>query len=207
MFAEQHELEAYTTSIFHKYALAQKTRLSQTVTAVEWQQVEKQWKITVNDKQILYAKFVINASGPLSTPVTPKINGQDKFKGVSFHTNDWDHSIDLNDKNVAIMGSGASAAQVIPAIIDRVKTLHVFQRTPHWVLPRWDIVFKPWQRKLLKHKWVYATLRWLIYWLLEFRILGFKYSRRILNILGTRPAKKHLQQQIQDQSQLKAFQL
>lgn len=198
MFAEQHELKAYTSSIFEKYKLSQKTRLSQNVTSVEWQHAEKHWKITVNGTHMLRAKFVINASGPLSTPVTPKINGQDKFEGVSFHTNDWDHSVDLKNKNVAIMGSGASAAQVIPAIVEQVKSLHVFQRTPHWVLPRWDIKFTSWQRKLLKQKWVYSAIRWLIYWLLEFRILGFKYSRSILNILGTVPAKKHLNKQIND---------
>jgi cation diffusion facilitator CzcD-associated flavoprotein CzcO len=198
MFAQRHELEAYTVSIFDKYKLAQKTRLSQTVTSLEWQSVAKRWKITINAEQTLYAQFVINASGPLSTPVTPKIEGQNEFAGVSFHTNNWDHAVDLSDKNVAIIGSGASAAQVIPAIIENVKALHVFQRTPHWVLPRWDIVFRPWQRKLLRQKWVYSTVRWLIYWLLEIRILGFKYSRRMLNIMAARPAKKHLQQQISD---------
>lgn len=198
MFAEQSELKAYTDSVFEKYQLNKLTRTSQNVTAVEWQELHKRWKITVNGTETLFAKFVVNASGPLSTPVIPQIEGQDSFKGVSFHTNDWDHSVDLNDKTVAIMGSGASAAQVIPAIIKQVKSLHVFQRTPHWVLPRWDIVFKPWQRRLLKRKWAYNAVRWLIYWLLEFRILGFKYSKRILDMLGTRPAKKHLKAQVKD---------
>ena len=94
--------------------------------------------------------------------------------------------------------TSSSAAQVIPAIIDNVKSLHVFQRTPHWVLPRWDIVFKPWQRKLLRVKWIYSLLRTVIYWLLEFRVLGFKYSRFILGLLGTRPAKRYLQSTVND---------
>ena len=198
MFAERDELKAYTESIFSKYGLSNKTRTQQNVTQVVWSENTKLWQITVNGNEQLYARFVINASGPLSTPVTPSIEGQNQFEGASFHTNDWDHSIDLKDKNIAIIGSGASAAQVIPAIVDTVKSLHVFQRTPHWVLPRWDIVFKPWQRKLLRVKWIYSLLRTVIYWLLEFRVLGFKYSRFILGLLGTRPAKRYLQSTVND---------
>lgn len=198
MFAERDELKAYTDSIFKKYGLAKKTQTDQNVTQVKWLEDQKLWQITINNCEQITTRFVINSSGPLSTPVTPIIKGQEEFEGASFHTNDWDHKVDLSDKNVAIIGSGASAAQVIPAIVDRVKSLHVFQRTPHWVLPRWDIVFKPWQRKLLRMSWVYSFLRYVIYWLLEFRILGFKYSRFILDVLGSRPAKKHLETAIID---------
>lgn len=198
MFAGRDELKAYTESIFAKYGLSNKTRTQNNVTAVTWLEDKSHWRITINASEEIYARFVINSSGPLSTPVTPTIDGQDHFRGAAFHTNDWDHSVDLTGKNVAIIGSGASAAQVIPAIVDKVKSLHVFQRTPHWVLPRWDIVFKPWQRKLLRKPWIYSFLRYVIYWLLEFRILGFKYSRFILGLLGTRPAKKHLETAITD---------
>ncbi|MFC3093521.1 NAD(P)/FAD-dependent oxidoreductase [Alteromonas sediminis] len=198
MFAEQAELESYTKKVFKKYGLANKTQTHANVTQVCWQEDEKQWHIRINDSDTIEAKFVINASGPLSTPVIPKIKGQARFQGAAFHTNDWNHGVDLSNKSVAIMGSGASAAQVIPAIIDKVKELHVFQRTPHWVLPRWDRVFKPWQRKLLSKPWAYKALRWLIYWLLEFRIVAFKYSPLLLRLIGERPAKRHLKAQISD---------
>ena len=69
--------------------------------------------------------------------------GLDDFAGHAFHTNGWDHDVDLAGKRVAVVGSGASAAQVIPAIQPEVGELHVFQRSPHWVLPRPDRVFTP----------------------------------------------------------------
>jgi cation diffusion facilitator CzcD-associated flavoprotein CzcO len=87
---------------------------------------------------------------------------------------------------------------VIPAIAGDVAELHVFQRTPHWVLPRPDYVFRPWQRRLLASKAVYKALRWAIYWALEFRVIAFKYSKTLLNLLARRAALKHLEDQVPD---------
>ena len=198
MFAHQHELEQYTQGIFNKYELTKKTKVNANVTYLKWHEDKQRWSIKINNKETIYAQFVINASGPLSTPVTPKIPGQDAFQGTQFHTNDWDKSYSLKNKRVAIMGSGASAAQVIPAIVDDVSELHVFQRTPHWLLPRWDWVFKSWQRKLLRKRWAYNLVRWTIYWLLELRIIAFKYSKTMLKLIGKKPALKHLQDQVKD---------
>jgi cation diffusion facilitator CzcD-associated flavoprotein CzcO len=99
---------------------------------------------------------------------------------------------------VAIIGSGASAAQVIPAIAPDVRHLHVFQRTPHWVLPRPDRVFKPWQRALLGSRLVYKMLRTAIYWSLETRVIGFKYSKTMLNLVARDKALAHIRRQIED---------
>lgn len=198
MFATQGELEAYTQHIFDKYQLNEKLLTGKNVTEACWDDKCKVWCLTVNDTERFHAQFIINASGPLSMPVVPEFPGRSDFKGQSFHTNLWQHQVSLEGKNVAVVGSGASAAQVIPAIVDKVAHLHVFQRTAHWVLSRPDKPFKPWQRKILMWKWASKLLRTLIYWGLEFRILGFKYSTRILHILGTRPATKLLNKQVKD---------
>ncbi|WP_100641384.1 flavin-containing monooxygenase [Alteromonas facilis] len=198
LYAEQPELEAYTQHIFNKYQLKNKLRCNANVTEIRWNDVDKHWTVKLNNQEHIKTRFVINATGPLSQPVTPPFKGLDSFAGASFHTNQWDHQVELHNKRVAIIGSGASAAQVIPAIVDSVKTLHVFQRTPHWVIPRKDVTFKPWQRWLLKFKPVAYLLRWFIYWMLEFRIIGFKYSTRLLESIGTRPAKRHLNRQVKD---------
>ncbi|WP_100657316.1 flavin-containing monooxygenase [Alteromonas flava] len=198
MFAEQQELAAYTDYIYTRYQLQKKTLCSANVSQLKWLEDRCVWEVTVNESETLYAQYVINASGPLSMPVIPNFPGQETFAGPTFHTNDWEHSVDLKNKKVAIIGSGASAAQVIPAIVDDVDCLYVFQRTPHWVLPRWDIQFSKWQRKLLNIGWIYKLMRVAIYWLLEIRILGFKYSRKMLDIIGKRPALKHLRKQIRD---------
>ncbi|MCB9534465.1 MAG: NAD(P)/FAD-dependent oxidoreductase, partial [Myxococcales bacterium] len=110
----------------------------------------------------------------------------------------WDHGVDLTGKRVAVVGSGASAAQVIPAIASTVGQLHVFQRTPHWVMPRPDHAFSPWQRRVLARPPVYAAVRAGIYWGLESRMIGFKYSPTMLKHVAQRTALHHLERQVPD---------
>ena len=198
MFAEQDELVEYTKHVLAKHGLEAKTQLNANVTEVRWDDARKVWCIQTEGAGDFEAQFIINASGPLSTPVIPNFKGRDTFQGRSFHTNSWDHAYDHKGKRVAIIGSGASAAQVIPAIAPDVTSLHVFQRTPHWVLPRPDRVFTPWQRKLLQSKLLYKALRVGIYWALESRMIAFKYSKTALNFVAQREALHHIRKQIAD---------
>ncbi len=198
MFAEQDELVQYTEFVLKKHGLREKTLLNADVTRVQWDEAKALWRVSTASAGEFTAQFLINASGPLSTPVIPNFKGRDTFKGHSFHTNNWDHQYAYQGKRVAIIGSGASAAQVIPAIAPDVGHLHVFQRTPHWVLPRPDRVFKPWQRALLQNKLIYKAVRTFIYWELEMRMLGFKYSKAGLNFVAQQPALKHIRTQLKD---------
>ncbi|WP_258240921.1 flavin-containing monooxygenase [Pseudidiomarina homiensis] len=197
MFAEQPELEAYTKQVLAKHRLADKTKLNTNVTELRWLDEPQQWQVTTS-QGVFFAKSVISAQGPLSNPLMPDFAGQENFRGKHFHTNAWDHSYDYAGKRVAIIGSGASAAQVIPAIAKQVEHLHVFQRTPHWVMPRPDRKFAPWFRKLLGLKPFYQVVRKIIYWALEWRVLAFKYSRTLLKIFAEREARGHLRKQIPD---------
>jgi cation diffusion facilitator CzcD-associated flavoprotein CzcO len=198
MYASRDELKRYTEHVIERYGLAQKTRLNSSVTAMRWDPEHAYWQLEINGTEYLTARFVINASGPLSTPVMPNFAGRDSFLGASFHTNNWDHSVSLQGKRIAIIGSGASAAQVIPAIVDEVAELHVFQRSPHWVVKRHDYVFKPWQRRILRTKWGYKLLRGLIYLALELRVFGFKYSKMLLQLLAGNEARALIREQISD---------
>jgi cation diffusion facilitator CzcD-associated flavoprotein CzcO len=147
MFAEQAELHRYTAC---RRAL-RPARPGGTAGQCRTRRMgrrSKRWAVHTG-KGTFYAQFLINATGPLSQPVVPRFEGQDRFQGKTFHTNNWDHTYDYRGKRVAIVGSGASAAQVIPAIAPDVEHLHVFQRTPHWVLPRADRSFGRFQRWLL----------------------------------------------------------
>ncbi|MBQ0760169.1 MAG: NAD(P)/FAD-dependent oxidoreductase [Zhongshania sp.] len=198
MFVEQEELQQYTNDVIDKHGLREKTTLNANVKQVIWNEADKRWIVETDAAGTFEAQILINASGPLSTPVIPHFPGRDTFKGKSFHTNGWDHSYDYHGKRVAIIGSGASAAQVIPAIAGDVAELHVFQRNPHWVLPRPDRKFSSFQRKLLGIKPFYKALRWSIYWGLETRVIGFKYSKLMLNLAAGRVALKHLKKQVPD---------
>lgn len=198
MFVEQAELEEYTNFVIDKYQLRERTEMNCNVEHVHWNAATQHWQIDTTAKGSFEARIVINASGPLSTPVIPNFPGRDSFQGVTFHTNHWNHDIDLKGKRVAIIGSGASAAQAIPAIAPEVGHLHVFQRTPHWVLPRPDRKFPGWQRSLLGVKPLYKLLRTLIYWELETRVIGFKYSKQALNLFAQKVALRHIKKQIKD---------
>ena len=102
------------------------------------------WQVTTVDAtsgkpaEIVTTRHIVNAGGPLSSPRMPEITGMDTFKGESFHTAQWDKSAVLTGKRVGVVGTGASAAQVITSIADQVESLHVFQRTPTWCLRRED---------------------------------------------------------------------
>ena len=198
MFADQAELQRYTDHLISKHGLRERTLTQANVSKIAWNETTKRWDIHLEDERHFSAQFIINATGPLSTPVIPNFPGKDRFQGASFHSNNWDHSIDYKDKRVAVIGSGASAAQIIPSIAPDVEHLHVLQRTPHWVMPRNDHYFKAWQRALLKHKWLYNTLRFLIYWCFEFRVVGLKYSDLALKVLAKNKAEKLIKKQIQD---------
>ncbi|KZZ14247.1 monooxygenase [Oleiphilus sp. HI0130] len=201
MFAEQDELREYTNYVIDKHHLREKTRTNSNVNQVTWDDEQHLWSLSIDGcNEALLCKYLINASGPLSTPVIPNFKGRDTFKGASFHTNNWDQNYDYKGKKAAIIGSGASAAQVIPAIAPDLEELHVFQRTPHWVMPRPDHTFSKWQRALLRNKWIYKFLRVIIYWILEARVVGFKYSKTMLDVLGTRGAKRNLKKQIPDEA-------
>lgn len=198
MFVEQKELEEYTNYVIDKHQLRAKTALNSNVTKTQWNEEEQLWEVHTQGNAPYKTQFIINASGPLSTPVIPNFPGKDTFKGESFHTNHWNHAFDYTGKRVAIIGSGASAAQAIPAIAGDVGELHVFQRTPHWVMPRPDRTFSPLERKVLKNKRAYKALRQAIYWGLETRVVGFKYSDLMLKATAQRKALKHIRSQISD---------
>lgn len=197
MFAGQAELQRYTEHVIDVFNLRDRVELATNVERVEWDESAKRWAVHTSRQGVYYAQFLINASGPLSQPVIPHFPGRDRFKGKTFHTNNWDHNYDYRDKRVAIVGSGASAVQVIPAIAPQVKHLHVFQRTAHWVLPRADRRFGPIQRWLLGRKPAYKLLRWLIYWQFETRVIAFKYSKPAIRMVQQH-ALRFLRRQVPD---------
>ena len=93
---------------------------------------------TDSEGETVYAKHVVSANGPLSSPRMPEVPGMELFKGESFHTASWNRKASLAGKRVGVIGTGASAAQVITSIADEVESLTVFQRTATWALPRDD---------------------------------------------------------------------
>jgi cation diffusion facilitator CzcD-associated flavoprotein CzcO len=137
-YARGHELRAYAEHCVDKYGLRPKIRFSTTVSAATFDEDQDLWRVELDSGEVLTARFLINGSGILTTPNLPDIDGVDSFAGVTIHTARWDHSQELAGKRVAVIGTGASAVQIVPEIAPIVEQLNVFQRTPIWCFPKAD---------------------------------------------------------------------
>lgn len=152
-YAPGHELKAYAAHCVDKYALRPKIRFGTRVRSAEFDDAEGIWRLTMESEDStteVTARYLVNASGVLTVPKLPDIPGVDSFAGITMHTARWDHGQDLTGKRVAIIGTGASAVQVIPEIAPIVKQLSVFQRTPIWCFPKFDVPLSKAARAMMR---------------------------------------------------------
>src|SRR3954468_411587 len=138
-YAPGRELKAYAEHCVEKYNLRSRIRFNTRVLRVVFDEDADLWRIETDSGDAVTARFLINAGGVLTTPQLPDIDGVDSFAGGTMHTARWDHGQDLSGKRVAIIGTVASAVQVIPEIAPTVAQLTVFQRTPIWCFPKFDV--------------------------------------------------------------------
>jgi len=150
-YAPQPEIWAYMKSVADKHQLRNNTRFNFNVIKAEFISENGFWKVTNQHGEIVTVKVLIAAIGPLNRPIVPNFKGLENFKGEQFHSSRWNHAYDLNNKRVAVIGTGASAVQIVPAIAPIVKSLVVFQRTPAW------IAFRHSKKNSGFRKRVYAT--------------------------------------------------
>jgi cation diffusion facilitator CzcD-associated flavoprotein CzcO len=138
VYAPGAEIKAYAEHCVDHYGLRSRLRLNARVTAAAWDDGEHRWRLTLAGGETMTARHVIGATGVLTKPKPPEIDGLGDFAGTTMHTARWDDSVALRGRRVAIIGTGASAVQVIPSIAPEVAELTVFQRTPIWCLPKLD---------------------------------------------------------------------
>nr|WP_229683977.1 NAD(P)/FAD-dependent oxidoreductase [Nocardia camponoti] len=134
-FSTQPEIQQYIRDVVDEFGIRDRVVLNCEVLGARWNADAAHWKITTTQGEFT-ADFAVSAAGPLSAPNLPDIKGISSFEGAVFHSARWDHSAELAGKRVAVVGTGASAIQIIPGIADTVGQLTVFQRTAPWVLPR-----------------------------------------------------------------------
>jgi len=138
IYAPGDELRAYAAHCVEKYGVRPKIRFGSRIVDATFDEELHLWRLGTDAGDEITARFVIGATGVLTQPKHPDIAGVDGFAGVTMHTSRWNHEHDLRGKRVGIIGTGASAVQVIPAIAGEVAHLTVFQRTPIWCLPKID---------------------------------------------------------------------
>jgi cation diffusion facilitator CzcD-associated flavoprotein CzcO len=149
VFARGSEVKAYIDEYVHKYGVAPHVRLNSEVKSRIWDEQNHVWRLRINGGEVT-ARFVISAIGAFVDPKPVEIEGLDDFRGKVIHSARWDHDYDLSGKRVAIVGTGASAVQIVPEIARTVSQLDVYQRTPIWVGPKFDPEIPEWIKRLFR---------------------------------------------------------
>ena len=177
-FSTQPVLDSYFRGVAEKYGIRELVRFETAVEECAYDEARALWHVRVRkadgSHEVIDANAVITAVGQLNRPRYPDIEGRDSFKGKSFHSAEWDHSVDLKDKRVAVIGTGASAFQFVPAIAPDVKHMTVFQRSAPWLgpTPNYHEDVGDGQKWLLKHVPYYAQwYRFWLFWMLTDGIL------------------------------------
>ncbi len=138
VYAPGRELRDYAEHCAERFGLHDRVRFGTKITAATFDEERHRWQLETDHGDSISARHVIDATGVLTQPKLPEIEGVETFAGVTMHTARWDHEQNLAGKRVAVIGTGASAVQLIPAIAPDVEALTVFQRTPIWCLPKLD---------------------------------------------------------------------
>lgn len=164
-YSSQPEILDYIRRTAAEDGLRDLVRTGTEVTGLEY--VDDVWRVTTNHG-VLEADVVIPATGQLSNPVVPDLPGVDTFAGPAFHSAQWRHDVDLTGTRVAVVGTGASAIQLVPAIVDRVAAMSVFQRSAPYVVPKPDRAYSAAHHRLFRRfPAVPAGERRLTYWVTE----------------------------------------
>nr|POF05876.1 baeyer-villiger monooxygenase [Quercus suber] len=158
----QEEILAYLVKTAQEYNLYQHVRFNSTVEDATWDDEAKKWKVRVttpkeskegefSPEYVITSDFLVSAVGQLNQPKWPAIEGLDSFEGKKMHSARWDWSFDLKDKNIAILGNGCTAVQILPELQKVAKHVTVFQRTPNWITPRMDSAISPFMRGVYRY--------------------------------------------------------
>ncbi|MGB3485816.1 MAG: NAD(P)/FAD-dependent oxidoreductase [Mycobacterium sp.] len=173
MFSPQPEILDYLRGVTDSYRLRPHIRFGARVERARWDDIEHRWHVFTAAGEEFVAQFLISGAGALHIPATPEIDGAQMFTGPAFHSAQWEPGVDLEGKRVAVIGTGASAIQIVPTIIDQVAELQLYQRTPPWVFPRPNLPISPrLQRVLTRVPGVRVAVRAAIYWFLEVTAYG-----------------------------------
>lgn len=161
-YGGQAEILAYMEAVADAQGLKDHIRFQTRVQRADWDGARGLWVLSLDDGGQHEARALILALGPLAIPNIPDFPGAETFEGAAFHTQRWDHSVELAGKRVAVIGTGASAIQVVPAIADQVAHLDLYQRTPAWIISRSDRTFSPFERTVFRSvpgaRWLYRNL-------------------------------------------------
>ena len=197
VFSRQPEIRAYLEKVTDDFGVRPHLHVDTDLVSGAWDDAAMLWRLETS-RGPLTADVLVSGCGGLVEPALPDVPGVEAFEGPSFHSARWDHDVDLAGKRVAVIGTGASAIQFVPAIQPEVGHLTVFQRTPPWIVPRLDWDYPRAQKALLaKVPGLLKANRARQYWYREWNLLAFTGGGR-LNAFVEKQARKHLERQVPD---------
>ena len=205
-YARQEEIKEYIENCVEKYNIGNYARYNSKVTLIHLDEQNGLWKVGFADGEYRYAHHVIHGGGGIHKPNIPLFDGLNVFKGDVMHTAKWNNDISLKDKKISIIGSAASAIQIIPEVAKIAKEVKVFQRTPNYIIPRRDRAYSNKEKTLFKRfPWLLKLYRWFFYIRLE--LVTYPIIKKD-SYIGKRAAKKiiqYIQKSIKDKSLHSAF--
>ncbi|MEH6452354.1 MAG: NAD(P)/FAD-dependent oxidoreductase, partial [Psychromonas sp.] len=203
-YSSQSELLAYTNHIIEKFGLRKQAKTNQTVTRLTYDEEACLWYVDTESGNRYSARFIIDTSGVLANPHIPNIKGAETFKGSIFHAGHWDHAVEYEGKRIAVIGSGCSAAQIVPAIADKVSNLTLFMGKAQWILPRSDRNYGALERFVRTLPGIRHLIRLLVFIFYDIRFLAFRRYPGTLTISQLMKSyyrkrlEKHLKKYIKD---------
>jgi cation diffusion facilitator CzcD-associated flavoprotein CzcO len=198
-FAPQEEILTYLERCADKYGVRSHIQFDTEVVSASFDERSGLWTVKTKDGRALSARVLVSGSGhALSKPVFPSLPGRDSFQGKTMHSARWDHAYSMDGKTVAVIGTGASAIQIIPSIAPKVGAMQVYQRTPSWVTAKPDFPINArTQATFRKRPYMQRLARTAIYWILETMALGYVVQPG-LNRIRERNALRFLRDNVAD---------
>ncbi|UXA19121.1 NAD(P)/FAD-dependent oxidoreductase [Mycobacterium sp. SMC-4] len=192
------EICAHIEAMTDHHRLRPMIRFNTEVSGMAFDEQAGVWTVTTKRRKRFRARTVVLASGPLADHTFPQIRGIDSYRGPKIHSAAWDHDYDVTGKRVAVIGTGASAVQIVPELVKKAEFVKVFQRTPGWVLPRIDVSMPAAVQELFaKVPATQQIARQMLFWGHEASATALVWKSPMSAVVA-RLAKAHLHAQVKD---------
>ena len=192
------EIRQHIEDMVDRFDLRRRIQFGVEVTGLEFDEAEGTWTVKTSGRKRFHARSVVLASGPLSDHRWPEIRGLDSYEGHKIHSAAWDHDYDFTGKRVAVIGTGASAVQIVPELVKQAGFVKVFQRTPGWVMPRLDVATpEAAQNAFAKVPAVQRVARQALYWGHEATATALVWNSPLTGLVK-RLSRAHLHRQVKD---------
>ena len=179
-FAPRAEIQEYLENLTRRFELEGRIHLNTEIVQANWNDKDGRWHLLEASGRCWRTRILVPALGGLSRPAWPDIQGLRAFTGEIIHSQQWDESLDFHGRRTAVIGTGASAVQLIPPVARQAQHLDIYQRTPNWIIPRPDRAIRPRLRSLYRRvPWLQKMVRFGIWAISEIRVPAFLWNNRL----------------------------